>query len=149
MRARARASVSARATFDVERARRELMRRVVPLVDRCTETVREEVVAVIDEGPHTGREYRQPDGTTYRASAPGEPPASPTGIYPASWGTSPARIVGQKVRGTAYTTSGIAPKLEYGDAGPPQIEPRPHASVAMQRAAPRIRELLAQASRRP
>ncbi|HEX6985873.1 MAG TPA: hypothetical protein VF170_10865, partial [Planctomycetaceae bacterium] len=108
-------------TFDIEAAKRQMMGRCLPLVDACTEIVREEIVRLIEDGPHTGREYRRPDGSTYRASAPGEPPASPTGVYPRSWKTQPARIVGDRVRGAAYTDSPIGPLLEWGEAGPPPV----------------------------
>lgn len=131
---------------NLDLVKREVMNRSIPLANAISETVRAEIVAVIHEGPHTGRIRRTRAGVRYQASAPGEPPASPTGVYPESWKVAPARIVEDFVKGGTYTTSSIAPDLEYGTVGPPPIEPRPHVRPAIRRAVPKVAKLIEEAS---
>lgn len=127
---------------------RDLRRRLVPVATRIATMARDEVVAVIDEATPTGREYSDPrTGERYRASAPGEPPASHTGVYPESWQVEEGRIRGDRVVASAYTDLQVGGRnlgrvLEFGEAGPPAVAPRPHVRPALARLARRLRRAL-------
>lgn len=125
----------------------QLTERLLPLAGRFADEARASVVHVIESSTPAGRLYRHPRVGTYRASAPGQPPASPTGEYPASWGTTAPEVRGDRVRASAATDSGIGPRLEFGDPGPPVLEPRPHARPAVPIAAERIGRLIAEGVR--
>src|SRR5690606_28283948 len=83
------------------------------LVEAVSIDLRDEIVRTMDPGPpRTGREYPVPGtgiidpatgrrkrgtGRTYRASAPGQPPAVRLGSYRDSWQTIPAVVDGDQV----------------------------------------------------
>lgn len=130
-----------------QRAIAEVKRRTIPLVNGMTAAVRDEVVDVIESANPSGERYPHPTRSgTYRASAPGEPPASPTGAYPESWQTDEAEVRGDRVSGAAFSDSEVAPDLEFGSAGPPPVEPRPHARPALQRVRGKVERMVREAS---
>lgn len=134
------------------------------LVEAVSIDLRDEIVRTMDPGPpRTGREYPVPGtgiidpatgrrkrgtGRTYRASAPGQPPAVRLGSYRDSWQTIPAVVDGDQVVGgaasDATTEDGehfIGEILEYGTHDVVNyrvaIEPRPHIRPAMDEVARR------------
>lgn len=142
-----------------ESAARRLSHRLVPYVDAVSHDLRGEIVTTMDPGPsRTGREYPVPGtgtidpetgrrkrgtGVTYRASAPGEPPAVRTGAYRDSWQVLPPVIQGDQVKGgvasDAMTEDGqhfIGEVLEYG-TNDGKIAPRPHIRTALDEVAQR------------
>lgn len=73
-------------------------------------------------GPRTGMEYFVPETKTmYTASAPGEPPASPTGRLRLATATR-LKTEGGGIVGEIGNPLEYAPELEYGTW---RIEPRP------------------------
>lgn len=110
----------------VARTRRAIQRGIV----RGTEALRSEVLTQILNTAKTGRVYAR-RGLEHQASAPGEPPASDTGVLVRSIRSDFSRLddnVGRVVVGAAY-----GPHLEYGTQ---TMEPRPflRPAVANQRA---------------
>jgi hypothetical protein len=79
--------------------------------------------------------YRKLEGaTTYRASAPYEPPATRLGHLRKSY---QYKVVGHGFEAIAYVGSGLkyAPMLEYGTSN---MHPRPHLKPAFEKAKNRI-----------
>lgn len=142
-----------------------LLRRAVEV---AAEIIRDEIVAVINESSPSGRRYAIPgtqpprkrdgewiSGKSYRASAPGEPPAEREGLYRASWKATPATVDGNTVRAGVYNTRRVGDDiplwviLEYGTTpivggltATMEIEPRPHIRPAVERARPKIQAML-------
>lgn len=87
---------------------------------------------IIDEfnAPKSGREYQISRGVTYRASAPGEPPAVRTGALRASVGQPHVGRSGRFLVGTLEIT---APYAGYLERGTPRIKPRPFAMPAVEK----------------
>jgi hypothetical protein len=142
-----------------------------PLVEASAIEIANGVKAVINESKPTGRYYRIP-GTkaTYRASAPGEPPAERLNHYAVAWAGTPFVHTGNTVRAFATnpTTVGTRKKYALGDilergarlpagglagatgeedavapAGGYLIEPRPHVQAGIIRAKPAIKAIIA------
>lgn len=135
------------ATFEInvgalDRVRREIL---APAAELTAELVRLEIVDVIlNSPPRTGR-IRSTRGVRYRTSAPGEPPASPTGLYPRSWKTTPARVVDDTALATAESDLRVGRGDVLGrllESGHRRLAPRPHIARAMIQARPKIREQL-------
>lgn len=114
-------------------------------VEAVAADLRNEIVASMrDAPPRTGHEYPMRDQKgTYTASAPGEAPAMPTGIYAGAWDTTPAVVVGDKVvaaavndRKTEDDAHFIGEILEYGTSDG-KIAPRPHIRPALDAVAQR------------
>lgn len=78
-------------------------------------------------GPKTGRWYTKPSGGRYQASAPGEPPARPTGRGAASVKWVGPRHYGGAMKAAVGTTAEHMAKLETGiyPAGPKSEVRRP------------------------
>jgi hypothetical protein len=98
-------------------------------------------------GRRTGRQYRIPfTGVTYRASAPGEPPAVRTGMFRLSWGT---HIHVEKVGVHFRAVSAIESNLRVGghllgdilESGTSRMDPRPYKQAVIDRALPKVKEL--------
>ncbi len=98
-------------------------------------------------GKRSGKVYRVP-GTkqTYRASAPGEPPAVRTGAFWLSWGTH----VHVEKNGTHFrAVSSIESKERAGgkllgemlEHGTTRMAPRPYKKKIIDRALPKIKEI--------
>lgn len=94
----------------------------------------------------SGKLYRKPHtaNATYRASAPGEPPALRTGDLRRSWRPLP---YAEMVAGEKQYTPGIhtdvkyAPMLENGTA---KIAPRPFQDEIKQQAWPEVKQIFGQ-----
>ena len=87
--------------------------------------VRNHAVLSVQKGPKTGRSYVR--GTvTHRASAPGEAPATDTGILAGSigWNVDASTLTAEVFAGAAY-----AVHLELGTA---RMEPRPFMVPALE-----------------
>lgn len=92
-------------------------------------------------GQRSGRVYKKPHSkATYRASAPGEPPAVRTGMLRMSWGM---KAIGD---GKGTYTAGIyndVPYAEKLDEGTPggKIKPRPYKEKIIETAKPRVLQI--------
>lgn len=146
------------ATFEMnvgamDRVRREIL---APAAEATAEIVRAEIVSVVlNAPPRTGR-VRSTKGVRYRSSAPGEPPASPTGLYPRSWVTTPAQVVDDTAVATAESNLRVGRRGEAlgrilesgGRVGRRRLAPRPHIVKALVQARPKIREALRRMGKR-
>ncbi len=90
-------------------------------------------------GSRTGRQYFVP-GTKklYTASAPGEPPAAPTGALRQSIKTEIEVKLGVII-GAVGTRLKKGKKLEFGDR---KIKPRPFLRVSFEKAEPEVKSIL-------
>ncbi len=91
-----------------------------------------ELKQFIDEeftAPKSGREYRRPGGGTYRASAPGEPPAIRTGQLRASVSDPQVMKVGSTLVGKITIS---APYAEFLERGTSRVAPRPFIQPAVE-----------------
>lgn len=137
----------------------EIAERLKQKVEAVATDLRNEIVQAMDPGPaRTGHEYRVPGtgtidpesgktkrstGRTYKASAPGQPPAVRTGTYRDAWQVSPAVVAGDKVIAAATNSAKteddahfIGDILEYGTTDG-KIAPRPHIRPALDAVAQR------------
>lgn len=73
--------------------------------------------------PGRGRTYTR-GSVTHRASAPGDPPATDTGVYKTSWRRRTTALGSATPGGDLYTEQERGPWLEYGTA---RMAARPHA----------------------
>jgi len=80
------------------------------------------------EAPKTGRQYRRPGGGTYRASAPGEPPAIRTRYLRDSVTEPRVQEVSPGVVGQIEITAPYAEGLEEGTK---RVAPRPFVIPAI------------------
>lgn len=88
-------------------------------------------------GPRSGRSYRKPNGGTYTASAPGEPPAARTATLMRSF-----RPIQAAPNIAAIETSvPYASRLETGTPGG-QMAPRPFKQRIIDSAAPAIEQIM-------
>jgi hypothetical protein len=128
-------------TSNLERVTAEIERELIRRAFDAANLVRNEWLEVLS-GNRSGRVYRVP-GTrrTYTASAPGEPPAVQFGDLRRSIHARPAKLEGGVIVAEVGSSLEKALWLEMGTR---KIKPRPHGSVAWNRAEPRVRELLAQ-----
>ena len=83
-------------------------------------------------GKRSGRVYRLGRGGSYRASAPGEPPAARTGTLRRSW-----RAV---TSGPANQNPAIESGIPYAwlDQGGSKIAPRPYSKETVEKARPQV-----------
>ena len=98
-------------------------------------------------GTRSGKVYRVPNtGKTYKASAPGEPPAVRTGAFRLSWGTH----VHMEKNGTHFrAVAAIESKERAGgrllgemlENGAGRMKPRPYKQKVVDRALPKIKEI--------
>lgn len=98
-------------------------------------------------GKRSGKVYRVPNtGKTYKASAPGEPPAVRTGAFRLSWGTH----VHMEKNGTHFrAVAAIESKERAGgrllgemlENGAGRMKPRPYKQKVIGRALPKIKEI--------
>lgn len=89
-----------------------------------TELVRNEMIRLMMQSPHTGRFYRR-RGVTHQASAPGEPPAVDRGFLVNSISTSYDTV---QLAGRINVSAPYFLALELGTEN---IEPRPVARPAL------------------
>lgn len=87
-------------------------------------------------GQRSGRVYRKPHSkATYRASAPGEPPAVRTGMLRMSWGM---KAIGD---GKGTYTAGIYTDVPYAEtleSGNTRVKARPYRQQIIERAKPKV-----------
>lgn len=137
----------------------QIAERLKHRIEAIAVETRNEIVHTMEPGPErTGHEYRVPGtgtidpetgrtkrgtGRTYKASAPGQPPAIRTGAYAGAWQVSPAVVAGDKViaaatndRKTEDDARFIGEILEYGTTDG-KITPRPHIRPALDAVAQR------------
>lgn len=98
-------------------------------------------------GKRSGKIYRVPNtGKTYKASAPGEPPAVRTGAFRLSWGTH-VHVEKKGVHFRAATA--IESKERAGgkllgeilENGTGKMKPRPYKQAIVDRALPKVKEI--------
>lgn len=87
-------------------------------------------------GQRSGRVYKKSHSkATYRASAPGEPPAVRTGMLRVSWGM---KAIGD---GKGTYTAGIYTDVPYAEtleSGNTRVKARPYRQKVIERAAPKV-----------
>ena len=98
-------------------------------------------------GKRSGKVYRVPNtGKTYKASAPGEPPAVRTGAFRLSWGTH----VHVEKKGVHFrAVAAIESKERAGgrllgemlENGTGRMKPRPYKQAVIDRAMPKVKAL--------
>lgn len=98
-------------------------------------------------GKRSGKVYRVPNtAKTYKASAPGEPPAVRTGVFRNSWGTH----VHVEKKGVHFrAVSSIESKEMAGgrllgemlENGTGRMKPRPYKQAIIDKALPKVKEL--------
>ena len=102
---------------------------------RASNELRNAVLNVL-RGQRSGRVYRKPHSkATYRASAPGEPPAVRTGMLRMSWGM---KAIGD---GKGTYTAGIYTDVPYAEtleSGNSRVKARPYRQKVIERAAPKV-----------
>lgn len=113
---------------------------------RASNELRNASVYVL-RGKRSGKVYRVPNtGKTYKASAPGEPPAVRTGVFRNSWGTH----VHVEKNGVHFrAVSSIESKEMAGgrllgemlENGTGKMKPRPYKQKVIDRALPKIKEI--------
>jgi hypothetical protein len=128
----------------------ELGKRMMPRLEMAALIVRDAVVLEMQQSTPSGRLYYVPGTKTlYRASAPGEAPATRENLYGPSWKSTPAVKVGNALMAAAYTGRRVGKAgehvlgeiLEYGSlkAG---IAPRPHVRPAIAKSKRAVRAIL-------
>ncbi len=113
---------------------------------RASNELRNSALTVL-RGSRSGRSYKIPHtGRTYRASAPGEPPAVRTGAFRASWNTKVhCEKVGVHFKAVASIESGLkagggllGEMLENGTS---KMAPRPYKQKVIDKALPSIKAI--------
>lgn len=121
------------------------------------ENIRTNVIKTLS-GPRSGKVYERPNGKTHQASAPGEPPASDTGLLRNSFhAQTETKQQGRKLFVTAMAVSNTT-KNAYGsankgrtpskgnyawiDVGMGKIAPRPYSEKVAEESYKHITELL-------
>ncbi len=123
-----------------------LQKEVAQRTYRASNELRNSSLRVL-RGKRSGKVYRVP-GTkqTYRASAPGEPPAVRTGAFRLSWGTH----VHVEKKGVHFrAVAAIESKEKAGghllgemlENGTGKIAPRPYKQAVIDAALPKIKEI--------
>lgn len=94
--------------------------------------VRDEILRLIQQTPHTGLIYRR-RGVTHQASAPGEPPASDTGNLVQN---VTIEIDAHNLKATITSNAEYADALEFGTT---KMEPRPYMRVGLENKTDEVR----------
>ncbi len=114
-----------------------MRRKVMAMGVEARRTIVNEVLV----GERTGRWYRKPKGKgMYRASAPGEAPASRTGDLRRSYKVGKLEVEAGRVQVKVGTALEYAEYLEHGTN---HMHSRPHLEPALRLAEPRLRQILA------
>lgn len=117
--------------------KREINRGITDNVEAAAQTLVNEVRKTLLRGTRSGRLYRVPGGVrqTYRASAPGEPPAPRTGELANSYDHAPmnryTRLVGTPLERGRHLENGTS-----------RMQPRPHFRSTLQRHMERLQRIL-------
>ena len=101
---------------------------------RCSIALKNASMEVLS-GPRSGRSYRKPNGGTYIASAPGEPPAARTTTLQGSF--SPIQA-GPNVA-AIETSVNYAARLESGSG---RMAARPYRQRIIEAAAPAVEQIM-------
>lgn len=129
--------------------------RLMYLIEALAVTLRDEVVDTIRQSTPAGRQYKVPGTDTYyTASAPGQAPADRLSQYLGSIQNTPAVQEGKEVVAFAFTAETVGQNnehllgdiLEHGTQNG-NIEPRPHWKPAIVAAVPKMKALIAKASK--
>lgn len=133
-----------------DEARRLVAQHAAAFAEAGAIMVRDEIVNVIREASPAGEVYQIP-GTrsSYRASAPGQPPAVREGRYINSWQWTPAVEVEDEMVATAYSDLMVGPYVlaDMFEKGTIHMEPRPHVDDGVRRAADQLRDLIEDSAR--
>ena len=116
----------------IREAKDEVRRRMHPVARGMASSAESEIRDLMERSTPTGERYPDPEGGTYVASAPGEPPAIRTREYLTSYGSTDAIDRGSRVVAAVTNdrmVSGGTPLwaiLEYGtfrQAARPHVRP--------------------------
>lgn len=132
---------------------REIRDELGPVAEQMAEATSEEIVGLMRRSDPSGEEYGHPEGGTYEASAPGEPPAVRTGQYADSYGHTEWTWRSSEKRAVAAVTSDrktpsgafLWPFLEYGTVS---VAPRPHVRPSAETVAGAFRRAARRTNRR-
>lgn len=121
-----------------EEAKKEARERFRPVAEGMASATEQEIRREMIASTPSGERYPDPEGGTYVASAPGEPPAVRTGEYLRSYGHTDAIIRGTMV--VAAVTSdrmagGGTPLWAILEFGTLRQDPRPHVRPSAEEAA--------------
>ncbi|MGI6224825.1 MAG: hypothetical protein ACOYJ1_01080 [Peptococcales bacterium] len=101
---------------------------------RCSIVLKNTSMEVLS-GPRSGRTYRKPNGGTYIASAPGEPPAARTSTLMGSF----RPIQDEPNVAGIYTSVPYAAKLEEGTS---RMARRPYRERTIEQSMPGIEQIM-------
>lgn len=125
----------------VKKVTENVCRQVVSRGTRAVNEIRNAELNVL-KGARSGKVYKKPGGGTYRASAPGEPPARRTGNLRMNWN---GRVEGGASGGTSVSLTAVLESMEtkyndYMEHGTPggMIAPRPYVERIRDKALPKI-----------
>lgn len=125
----------------VKKVTENVCRQVVSRGTRAVNEIRNAELNVL-KGARSGKVYKKPGGGTYRASAPGEPPARRTGNLRMNWD---GRVEGGASGGTSVSLTAVLESMEtkyndYMEHGTPggMIAPRPYVERIRDKALPKI-----------
>ena len=126
----------------VEQIVEDVNRQVRSRSFRAANELRNSALNVL-EGHRSGKVYRKPytKKATYRASAPGEPPANRSDMLRRSWMQKNAA---ERAGNTTAHTASIYTAVKYAEPlekGTDQIDPRPFREPIIERAMPRIKRI--------
>lgn len=114
---------------------------------RAANVIKKASNKILSNAPRrSGKVYRKPHtSSTYRASAPGEPPALRTGNLRSSW--RPLPIGEMAAGGGKVYTPGIHTDVPYApmlEDGTPKMAARPYADRIKQEAWPEVKQIYEQ-----
>lgn len=131
-------NIGGRVEMAVKKVTEDVCRQVVSRGTRAVNEIRNAELNVM-KGSRSGKVYRRPGGGTYRASAPGEPPAVRTGNLRLNWN---GHVEGGASGGTGVSISAILESGEryagYLENGTSKMAPRPYVDRIKEKALPKI-----------
>ena len=125
----------------VEKTVQSVNQQVLSRATRAVNAMRNAELDVL-KGQRSGKVYKKPGGGTYRASAPGEPPARRTGNLRLHWngnveaGTSSGQGISVKLQLESMETK-YNDYMEHGTPGG-MIAPRPYVDRITEKATPDV-----------
>lgn len=135
-------SAGAQLRFTVDKVVKDINRQAASRGTRAVNAIRNAELRVL-KGQRSGRVYRMPNSkATYRASAPGEPPARRTGALRLQW---TGDVVGRSnSRGGVTVVAKLesqTPYAGYLEDGTPMTAPRPFVEPIKAKATPEIMKI--------